>query len=387
MSARIVIVGGGPVGLALALATSTLPGVEVSVIERGPAVADILPEPFDHRVYALSPASLDLLQEWGAALPAARIAKVRAMQVNGDGGQGGPGRLDFNGGQPLAAIVEHAAVMQALQTRLLQDGRVQILHGLFPVEMRALEGNRRELTLSDGSKCAADLLIAADGGRSQIRLWSGISATMKDYESDGVVANFKTERPHGNIARQWFTHDAVLAYLPLPGNYISIVWSVSKDASNLPPSNDPAAFCRAVEEAGQSALGALSLASPIARFPLSRIMAGAWVQPGLALIGDAAHALHPLAGQGVNLGFADVRNMVAVLRGRSMYSALGDLALLRRYERSSREAARAVGEMTDRLRSLYLDDSTVARWLRNDGVDLLNRLPVAKSLLIDYATR
>ena len=107
----------------------------------------------------------------------------------------------------------------------------------------------------------------------------------------------------------------------------------------------------------------------------------------MALIGDAAHAVHPLAGQGVNLGFADVRNLVAVLRGRSAFSAIGDLALLRRYERGAREAAWAVGEMTDRLRSLYLSDAGFARWLRNDGVDLLNRLPVAKSLLIDYASR
>ena len=384
MSARIVIVGGGPVGLALALATSQLPGVEVSVIERGPAVGENLPEPFDHRVYALSPASLATLRGMGVVLPTARMATLRAMQVSGDRGHS---RLDLNRGQSLATIVEHAAIMQALQTRLQQDGRVPIRRGTVPVDMRSLGANRRELTLSDGSHSEADLLIAADGSRSQIREWAGISTSVKDYESDGVVANFRAERTHGDIARQWFTHDAVLAYLPLPGNHISIVWSVSKEMSNALPSGDAAAFCRAVQDAGQSSLGTLSLVSPIARFPLSRILAHVWVQPGLALIGDAAHAVHPLAGQGVNLGFADVDRMVAVLRGRSTFSAIGDLALLRRYERSGREAAWAVGEMTDRLRSLYLSDTTAARWLRNDGIDWLNRLPAAKSLLIDYATR
>ena len=384
MSARIVIVGGGPVGLALALATSTLPDVEVTVIERALVADENLPEPFDHRVYALSPGSLDILRKIGVTLPCARMADVRAIQVTGDDAGS---RLDFNCGQPLATIVEHAAIMQALQSRLRRDGRVRIQRGIWPVDMRSKNGNRHDLMLSDGSQCASDLLIAADGSRSQIREWAGISTSIKDYESDGVVANFRTERPHGDIARQWFTHDAVLAYLPLPGNHVSIVWSVGREKSMALPTNDPAAFCRAVEDAGQRSLGALELVSTIARFPLLRILANDWVQPGLALIGDAAHAVHPLAGQGVNLGFADVDSMTSILRGRSRFSAIGDLAMLRRYERGAREAAWAVGETTDRLRSLYRADSVAARWLRNDGVELLNRLPAAKALLIDYASR
>ena len=306
------------------------------------------------------------------------------MQVYGDDGHS---RLDLNSGQPLAAIVEHGAVMLALQSRLGQDGRAVIRRGLACAAMRSLDGNRRELTLSDGSRSEADLLIAADGSRSQIRQWAGITASVKDYESDGVVANFTTAIPHADVARQWFSQEGVLAYLPLPGNHVSIVWSVSKDMSAALPSNDPAAFCRAVEQAGQSSLGTLSLVSPIARFPLSRIIARDWVQPGLALIGDAAHAVHPLAGQGVNLGFADVRHLAAVLHGRSTFSAVGDLAVLRRYERRSREAAWVVGEVTDRLRSLYLNHAAPVQWLRNEGIDLLNRLPAGKALLVDYATR
>ncbi len=387
MSAQLVIVGGGPVGLALALAASSLPNIDITVIERASAASDILPEPFDHRVYALSTASLGMLEANGAVLPPERMSTVRAMQVHGDGGRNAAGSIDVRDGHALAAIVEHAALMQALQGRLLQDGRVRILRGVSPAEMRSIGGNRRVLNLSDGSTIESDLLVAADGSRSQIRDWAGISTTSKDYESDGVVANFRAERAHSDIARQWFSQDAVLAYLPLPDDHISIVWSVSREASRALPSNDPQIFCRAVEEAGHHALGVLSLASPVARFPLVRVMSKIWVQAGLALIGDAAHAVHPLAGQGVNLGFADVRNMVAVLRDRSKYSAIGDLPLLRRYERRGREAAWAVGEMTDRLRTLYLSDSGAARWLRNEGVDWLNRVPVAKSLLIHYASR
>ena len=390
MNARIVIVGGGPVGLSFALAASRLPGAEVVVVERAASGQGPLPQPFDHRVYALSPASMAFLDEMGASpdtADRARTAPVRAMQLWGDG----KGELDFGHGQPLATIVEHAAVMYALETRLALDGRVEMKRGAAPVSMTATDAagnvNSREISLADGSSLKADLLIAADGSRSQIRQWAGIPVRSKDYDSDGVVANFSCERAHGDVARQWFKTDSVLAYLPLPGRHISIVWSVAREAAAELARLPEAEFCARVAEAGGRELGDLSLVSPVARFPLARTTAENWVQPGLALMGDAAHAVHPLAGQGVNLGFADARKMFEVLRDKSKFSRIGDLALLRQYERAQREAARAVGEVTDRLRSLYMSEMAAARWLRNDGMRLVNRLPAAKSVLVDYATR
>ena len=385
-NARMVIVGGGPVGLALALASSALSGVDVEVIERGTGANEKLPEPFDHRVYALSNASIEMLRTLGVALPPARMAPVRAMQIHGDANVDAS-KLDFNSGQSLATIVEHAALLRAMETRLSEHGRVRIRRGVSPLEMQSTEGNLRRIILSDGEIIDADLLIAADGSRSQIREWAGITTTVKNYESVGVVANFATERHHGDIARQWFKQDSVLACLPLPGNHISIVWSMQTDSADALPVDDAAALSHTVEAAGHAALGSLTLVSPVGRFPLSRIMARNWVLPGLALIGDAAHTVHPLAGQGVNLGFADVRNMVSILQDRSTLSDIGDLAVLRRYERSAREAAWAVGTMTDRLRSLYLSEDAPARWLRNDGIGWLNRIPSAKTLLINYASR
>ncbi len=388
MNARLVIVGGGPVGLTLALAASMLDGISIDVIERGTAAPVKFPEPFDHRVYALSPATLDFLGALGVALPSARIATVRAMEVYGDYvDDTSRSQIDFNTGQALATIVEHSVLMHALEVQLEQVGRVNIHRSVSPTSMQISRGNRREVLLSDGRRIESDLLVAADGGHSRIRELAGLDVAVTDYDSDGIVANFSTEHHHGDIARQWFTAADVLAYLPLPGKHISIVWSVGKESSKALSSEDADTFCRAVELAGHSTLGTLRLVSPVARFPLGRTVVQNWVAPGLALIGDAAHTVHPLAGQGVNLGFADVRSMVEALRGRSKLSAIGDLAVLRRYERGARESAWAVGELTGRLRGLHMSERAAARWLRNDGMTWLNRLPVAKSLLIDYASR
>jgi ubiquinone biosynthesis UbiH/UbiF/VisC/COQ6 family hydroxylase len=387
LGTRIVVVGGGPVGLAFAIGAARLPGVMVTVIERGAAAPTTVPtslqESFDHRVYALSPASLTLLAELGAHLPEARMAPVRAMQVWGDDGKS---ELDFASGQPLATIVEHVAVMRALEAAAAQDGRVEILRGVSPESMKKNDDSTHELKLSNGQSITADLLIAADGAKSQIRHWAGLDGRVEDYESDGVVANFNTSIHHGDTARQWFTMGSVLAYLPLPGNQISIVWSVANSTSKALLSEDPAVFTQKVKFAAASALGELTLVSPIARFPLVRLHVKAWVQPGLALMGDAAHALHPLAGQGVNLGFADAGTMCRLLKDRSRFSSVGDLAVLRDYERARKEGAWAVGELTGGLRSLFMADGKALRKIRNGGMAMLNRMPAAKALLVDYAS-
>ena len=379
MNQRIVIVGGGPVGLAFALAASRLKDIDVTVIEKSVPVNGALPTPFDHRVYALSPAAIAFLPS--LATFQQRIAPVRAMHIFGDDGAS---ELDFESGQPLATIVEHAVVMHALQDALASEGRVDFRCSVAPIEMHAGDDHRRTLTFSDGTKIDSDLLIAADGARSQIRNWAGIAHTETDYESDGVVANFRCAKPHGDVARQWFRDDSVLAFLPLPDNHVSIVWSTTKSASQQLPT-DNAAFSETVADSGHHTLGAMTLVSPIARFPLARMAAKQWVQPGMALMGDAAHAVHPLAGQGVNLGFADASTMCDIIAARSRFSGIGDLALLRKYERARCEAAFAVGEVTDRLRGLYLYDGAAAKWLRNNGLRCLNQMPGAKAMLIDYA--
>ena len=387
MSASIVIVGGGPVGLAFALAASRLSNVDVTVVERGAtsAAAPASNTIFDHRVYALSPASLDFLAELGASPASQRAARVRAMQVWGDDGKS---HLDLARGLPIATIIEHAALMFALEQAVARQNNIRMLRGATLKAIHTVgevKGNRRELAMADGSILRADLLIGADGSRSQIREWAGISAVTKDYESDGIVANFQAEFAHGDTARQWFANDSVLAYLPLPQNQISVVWSVTKAKSDALKALSDDQFCSAVAVAGHHALGRLTLSSSMARFPLARVTAGNWCEAGLALMGDAAHAVHPLAGQGVNLGFADARTLFALLRQRSKFSAIGDMLVLRKYERARREATLALSEVTDKLRALYLSDAKAAGWMRNRGLTLLNLLPQAKAALIDYA--
>ena len=387
MSASIVIVGGGPVGLAFALAASRLSNVEVTVVERGIsyATAPVSPTIFDHRVYALSPASLAFLGELDATPASQRASKVRAMQVWGDDGKS---YLDLARGLPIATIIEHAALMFALEQAVARQNNIRMLRGVTIKEMRTVgevKGNRRELAMADGSILRADLLIGADGSHSRIREWAGIAAVTKDYESDGIVANFQAEFAHGDVARQWFSNDAVLAYLPLPQSQISVVWSVTKAKSASLRALTDDQFCSAVAAAGHHALGRLTLSSSMARFPLARVTARNWCEAGLALMGDAAHAVHPLAGQGVNLGFADAHTLYGTLSRRSKFSAIGDVLVLRKYERARREATLALSEVTDKLRALYLSDAKVAGWIRNRGLTLLNFLPPAKAALIDYA--
>jgi 2-polyprenylphenol 6-hydroxylase len=376
MRQSVVIAGGGPVGFCLGLALSSIRGIEVELIEREAAQVWQPPAGFDHRVYALSPMSMALLDQLGVQADPQRAAPVHAMQIWGDAREDS---LGFDQGSPLATIVEFGALMAALQET--SAGRFGVRHG---VSVSGCESGSRIVRLSDGSCLDADLLIAADGQHSPLRAMMGIAADRKDYGAVGVVANFDCAIHHGDVARQWFLGDSVLALLPLPGARVSMVWSMAEARART---IDATTVGAEVEAACGSALGALEAISPIGRFPLARVRTHSWVLPGFALVGDAAHTVHPLAGQGVNLGFGDVAALAGLLRDRSRFSSVGDLSLLRRYERARREAAWAVGEMTDRLQRLYVAPGEAETWIRNRGLSMLDRLPSLKAQLAGYAMR
>jgi 2-polyprenylphenol 6-hydroxylase len=395
MKSKIVIVGAGPVGLAFALGAAKLRNVEITLIERQTLVlvrhidGDPLSgaEHFDTRVYALSPGSKKFLESIGVwqKISLERVTDVVAMQVWGDD-SASESQIKFEENVAVAHIVEHAALMNALIDSLQAHGNIRVATNTSVSAISDLQ-TLHQLTLSDGTKMIADLVVGADGARSVVRDLVGITAKMFDYESDGVVANFLAEKTHGNVARQWFLGNSVLAYLPLPNQQISIVWSVTKMHADELLSQGAEAFAGSVAEAGQHALGMLTPVSKVARVSLQKLTAHDWVQPGLALIGDAAHAIHPMAGQGANLGFADARALLDALQNRSALSAMGDMRVLRGYERARREDAASMGAVTHGLRALYLSDAAAAKRVRNQGLNVLNRMPLAKALLINHAMK
>src|SRR5690606_34231094 len=201
----------------------------------------------------------------------------------------------------------------------------------------------------DGSELSARLVVAADGADSRVREAAGIDAARKDYGQLGVVANFSCARPHRNIARQWFMRESVLALLPLPGERVSMVWSIEEARARALMDLSPSGLAAAVSDATHEAVGRLEPLTPPAAFPLRLQRVERLVRARVALVGDAAHNIHPLAGQGVNLGFRDAGALAAVLAGRGPHQDCGDRALLRRYERARREDVVLMQGVTDGL--------------------------------------
>jgi len=380
---RAVIAGGGPVGMALACA---LPGFDVRVIEAAAARASPWPEEFDVRVYAVSPGTREFLREIGAweGLDAGRISPVKRMEIFGDEGA----RLAFSSrpASALAWIVEAGRLAEAIEAHAASLANVSITRGVSAVGFGA-EADKVHVDLEGGERVAGDLLVGADGPDSRVRSQLAIAFEEEPYAEAAIVANFAVEKAHGAVARQWFRADGVLAWLPLPGERISIVWSTPLAHADTLASLDPRELERRVRDAGGAALGDLELVSPLARFPLRSVRVPDPVAPGVALVGDAAHAVHPLAGQGVNLGFQDARLLAGILGARSAVERPGDLRVLRRYARERREDVTAMHFVTDGLDKLFGSGERGARAFRNLGLRLVDAQPWAKAALVRRAMR
>jgi 2-octaprenylphenol hydroxylase len=380
--ARVLVVGAGPVGLAFACACR---GDEVTVVDAAagpPAVT----ESFDSRVFALSPGARTFLRDIGAweELEATRIAPVRRMEIFGDAG----GKLAFTGRatSPLAWIVEVGRLARALEALAGSMDNIRLVRGQEAAEYGAA-ADGAWVRLEDGTRLEGDVLVGADGANSKVRDLLGLHAEERRYDEDALVANFEVARPHGDVARQWFRRDGVLAWLPLPGKRISIVWSVRRDAAEGLVALDDANFAQRVTEAGEGALGELRLESPRQRFPLRMISVERIAVPGATLIGDAAHAVHPLAGQGANLGFQDARVLADELAARSPLERPGDLKVLRRYARGRREDVTAMQHLTDRLDALFASEAPLVGEVRNAGLAMVQSHSWIRRLLSERAMR
>jgi ubiquinone biosynthesis UbiH/UbiF/VisC/COQ6 family hydroxylase len=284
----------------------------------------------------------------------------------------------------LACILENRSLHHALWQVLQAQENLTLLH---PEHCASIQfaADAATVTLENGRTLTAKLIVGADGRDSWVRKQAGISAAPLDYQQFGVVANFSTELPHRGIAYQWFQTGGILALLPLPGLRVSMVWSVSPEQSArlLAMSHDE--LCAEVVTASQHTLGNLQLITPPAAFPLRLLVLPQISASRVALIGDAAHNMHPLAGQGVNTGFRDARQLVQILIERGAQNDCGDAQLLRRYERKRKEDIYVMQAATYGLKHLFNNDVPLLCTLRNFGLNTTNRIIPLKKMLVQHA--
>ena len=392
MQADLIIVGAGMVGSALGLALKDS-GLEIILIDGSPL--SIKPfdaeAAFEPRVSALSVASQRILQRLGAwdGVAARRASPYGEMQV-WDGS--GTGNIHFSAASVHAEVLGHI-----VENRVIQEALLEPLHdsgvGLLPnarLERLRRSGDDWLLTLVDGRELRAPLVIAADGANSAVRRLAGCATREWDYLHHAIVTSVRCEQPHRRTAWQRFTDDGPLAFLPLDRqgdeHWCSIVWSTTPEQATRLMALDDEAFRDELGKAFEHRLGRIEASDPRLCIPLRQRHAKRYVEPGLALVGDAAHTIHPLAGQGVNLGFLDAAVLAEVLlhaHGRG--ERLADERVLSRFER--RRMPHNLGMMAamEGFQRLFQADPLPLRWLRNAGLDLVDGLPEAKALFVRQA--
>lgn len=393
MRADLIIVGAGMVGSALALALQNS-GLQILLLDGGPLSV----KPFDQsaafepRVSALSAASQRILERLGAwdGIAARRTSPYGEMQV-WDGS--GTGQVHFSAASVHAEVLGHI-----VENRVVQDG---LLDALYEADLGLLPGARLEqlrrsgddwlLTLTDGRELRTPLVIAADGANSAVRRLAGCATREWDYLHHAIVTSVRCSKPHQQTAWQRFTDDGPLAFLPLAKaddaeHWCSIVWSTTPAEAERLMALDDATFCHELGKAFEWRLGEVLESDPRYCIPLRQRHAKRYVEPGLALIGDAAHTIHPLAGQGVNLGFLDAAVLAEVLlhaleRGES----LADIKVLGRFERRRMPHNLAMMAAMEGFERLFQADPLPLRWLRNSGLNLVDGANEAKALFVRQA--
>jgi len=387
----ICIVGNGAIAKTAALGLAQA-GLSVTLLgPPSPPPAPAAADPgWDARVYALNHTAHDLLSSlkvWDA-LDHARVAPVDAMIVHGDGPKAGGLAFDAYGAHTntLTWILEDRNLNQALDAALRFAQNVKTATGRA---VGLLRGDRHAtVTLDDGSSIRAALVVGADGAQSWVRGQCDIGLDYRSYNQCAVVSNFACEKPHHGAAYQWFTGaEGIVALLPLPGNQVSLVWSAPEQLADTLRAESAQQIADRLAVYAHEKLGALTPLQPelVRDFPLRLIRPHAMTAPRVALIGDAAHVVHPLAGHGMNLGFADVAQLVKTLGECEEHRGIGDTRVLARYERARKEDVLLMQVTTDGLARLFETDIEPLRAVRNFGLNLLDKLPVLKRRLISHA--
>ena len=405
----IIVVGAGLVGAAFALRMAQTfsgstgnngkdkPG-RIALLEARPIPAPVNSSAtnFDPQVVALTEASrqwLDGLNVWQGC--AGRACPYSRMSVR-DGE--GTGCIEFDAAEiqraNLGHIVENSLLRASLLSAIAEQDNID-LYCPATVESLRREGEVITVNLLDGEQLSSALVVAADGANSPIRQQMGFELRTWGYEHTAITATIKTENPHDFTARQWFTPSGPLAFLPLrasaqeglaEAHFVSIVWSQVPEQAERLMALDEAAFCRELTLISEGALGTIESVSARLQFPLSQRHGVDYVQSGVALIGDAAHTIHPLAGQGVNLGFSDARVLAEELaEALEQGGSLGGLQTLKRYQRRRKPDNLAMMATMEGFKRLFERDELPVRLLRNIGMSGLNRLAPLKNSLIRQA--
>jgi 2-octaprenylphenol hydroxylase len=319
-------------------------------------------------------------------MQASRVSPYLQMHVWDAAGNGSIHFDSADIGEPnLGHIIENRVVTRALAQRAAQFDNIDLFCPSRPQRLSLLDDGA-QLELDNGTILHAELLIAADGGQSWVRQQAGISVNTQDYQQSALVANVRTELSHQDTAWQRFLPTGPLAFLPLADHVSSIVWSTTPQEAERLCAADVDTFKQELETAFAARLGRIVDVGPRAYFPLRGQHASHYVKPHLALIGDAAHTIHPLAGQGVNLGFADVRALSQILHAAHQKGQpIGSLKTLRRYERSRRGDNLLMLEAMGVFKRLFSNDSPGLRQLRNLGLNLSDRANPIKHFFMTQA--
>ena len=401
----VAIAGAGMVGASLAclLAKSSL---RIALIDRNPIVQgkssgslELHSDKFDPRVSAISQASQQLFRQLGVweDMSAARICNYSAMEV---WDAEGTGSIDFSAAeinQPeLGSIVENSIIIAALHTRIAQHGNVFPITP-FPIEsfeyVEREDGLTVKLTADDGRAIHAPLIIAADGANSKLRQLANFECREWDYEQFALVTTVRTQRPHNNTALQRFLETGPLAFLPLSvaqdddaQHFCSIVWTMLPDQAERAMSLSEDEFNSELAVALESKLGAIEWSDKRFVFPLRQRHALAYVKESIVLVGDAAHTIHPLAGQGVNLGLLDAKALAEeLLRGVEAGRSVADHNVLLRYQRRRKGNNLSMMWLMEGFKWLFGQQGLSIRWLRNIGMNAADKMTPIKNQLIRKA--
>jgi ubiquinone biosynthesis UbiH/UbiF/VisC/COQ6 family hydroxylase len=385
----VLIVGAGLPGLALALALRGS-GLRVALVDRQQPAVDEAAS-WDARIYAISPGNAHFLHAIGvwSRMDRERLTPIETMRVFGDSAGA---QLDFSafdsGERALAWIVEQRELMAATLAMWADADQPETIHADSPPVALLRERDGSSVRLEDGTLLSTRLVVGADGLHSWTRSQAGMGGNLRAYGQTAVVANFATALAHHGRAWQWFLTDGgVLAWLPLPGRRMSMVWSAPEARVQEILALTERELADAVAAAGGSVLGRLEPLTARASFPLTFMRLASPVAPRLALVSDAAHGVHPLAGQGLNLGYGDVEVLAGILRERGAIADPGSNLLLGRYARMRALPTLAMQAMTDGLWRLFNAQQPLPGIIRNRGMAVLNRLPMVKSILMQPAMR